>query len=80
MNFRETTRRIISLVEEKTGFPVRVTKDLSLKTLATVRMAREPMPVHMIIYNPSINTAPDYLICYQCGFILRLFSCPPSKR
>lgn len=80
MNFRETTNRIINLVEEQTGFPVRVTKDESLKTLATVRMARDPMPVHLIVYNPSIGTAPDYLICYQCGFILRLFDCPPSER
>ena len=80
MTLRAKTREIIDLVEEKSGIPVRVTKDPALKTLANVRMARGNMPVHLVTYNPKIETEPDYLICYQCGFILRLFDCPPSKR
>jgi hypothetical protein len=34
----------------------------------------------MIVYNPTAVKEPDYLICYQCGFILRLFEIPESER
>ena len=80
MDFRDATHRILKLVEEKTGIPVRVTKDSTLPTHATVRMARGNLPVHLVAYNPSKGPAPDYLICYQCGHILRLFECAPDQR
>lgn len=67
-------------MEEATGCPVHVVADASLKTLATVKMARGAVPIHVITYNPSVGTAPDYVICFQCGFILRLFSNSPFER
>lgn len=79
-NLRKSTQKVIDLVEKQTGTSVRVIKDVNLKTLATVRMAREDMPFHLIIYNPNTNKMPDYLICYECGFILRLYSCDENKR
>lgn len=74
MGLRETTRQVLDLVERTSGYPVLVTEDRSLKTLATVRMARGDAPAHAIAYNPVADTQPDYLIAYQCGFILRLFA------
>ena len=72
---------MIALVEEKSGIPVRVTQDPKLPTIATVRMARKgSVPAHLIIYKPNPGELPDYQICFQCGFILRLFSNPPEKR
>ncbi len=80
MSLRETTRQILELVERASGRPVLVTEDPSLTTLAAVRMARGDAPAHVIAYNPTAGTQPDYLIAYQCGFILRLFANPPSER
>lgn len=76
MGLRETTRSIIALVEEVSGFPVLVTEDPSLQTLAVVRMARGDVSVHTIAYKPSADTQPNYLIAYQCGFILRHYAPP----
>ena len=80
MSLREVTRAIIAQVERVSGHPVLVTEDRSLQTLAAVRMARGNAPAHTITYNPAASSQPDYLIAYQCGFILRLFASSPSER
>lgn len=48
-------------------------QDRSLTLLSAVQVARGPQPMHTIYYNPVTVAEPDYVICYQCGFILRLF-------
>jgi hypothetical protein len=81
VNLRETTRDILSQVEQLTGFPVEVIEDRSLPTTAVVHMAsRRTVPAHLVRYNPATGQPPDYLICAQCGFILRLFANPPQER
>jgi hypothetical protein len=80
MGLRDVTRAIIAQVERASGYPVLVTEDRSLRTFAAVQFARGNAPAHTITYNPSVTTQPDYLIAYQCGFILRLFVVPPSER
>ena len=78
MGFRETTRQIIALVEDMSGFPVLVQEEASLQTPADVQMARGSAAAHTISYRPSPGSPPDYLIAYQCGFILRHFA-PPGR-
>ena len=80
MSLRQTTREIIKQVEITSGFRVEVQKDPDLPVLATVRKARPPVPAHFVIYKPSTGEEPDFLICYQCAFILRLFTNPPGQR
>jgi hypothetical protein len=48
--------------------------------LAASRIARGENRIHSISFNPSALREPDYLICYQCGFILRLFAVPAAER
>ena len=43
-------------------------------------MARGTLALHRVSYRPDSSLAPDYLICRQAGFILRLFDTPPEKR
>jgi hypothetical protein len=44
-------------------------------------MARKgSVPVHLIVYKPNPGETPDYQICFECGYILRLFSNPPESR
>ena len=80
MTLRDATRSVISLVEQTTHRPVIVRADSSLRTLATVTIARRGAPAHVVTYNPSASSPPDYLICFQAGFLLRLFANPPSER
>jgi hypothetical protein len=78
---RQITRDIINLVEFKSGIPVRVAQDPQLPTIATVRIAcKGSVPNHFVLYKPSPGESPDYQICFECAYILRLFSNPPEKR
>jgi hypothetical protein len=74
------THEILKRTEELTGRPVYVTEDPSLSILATMQTARGTAPMHTIRYRPTSNAMSDYFICWQCGFLIRLFSNPPSER
>ena len=80
MTLRARTRDLIKRVEDASGRPALVQANDSLKVLATVSMARGSAPAHVITYNPRGGAAPDYLIAFQCGFILRLFANPAPER
>ena len=82
MNLSETTRTLLRLVETRSGISVNVEPDPSMPDtmLAKVVMARGALALHRVTYRPDSSTAPDYLICQQAGFILRLFDTPPEKR
>lgn len=78
----QATQRVIKLVEEATGLPVRVDPDPALPgtTLASVRMARGPVRLHQVSFQPNAAASPDYLIVFQCAFILRLYANEPDNR
>ena len=81
MSLRETTRLIVKLVEEQSGYPVQIIDDPSLSTFAAIRLARRgSVSAHILAYWPVGNQAPNYLIAFQCGFALRLFAVPPELR
>jgi hypothetical protein len=74
------TRKVLQVAEQISGRPVRVREDSTLSVLATIKMARGSAPMHMISYRPIPGRQPDYHICYQCGFVVRLFETPPDAR
>ncbi|NLD44027.1 MAG: hypothetical protein GX657_11100 [Chloroflexi bacterium] len=76
--FRSTTRDIIKLTEQVSGFPVVVQPEPRLSLLGAMRAARGNQPGHVVFYKPYIGTQPDYVICHQCGYILRKFLVPPA--
>jgi hypothetical protein len=82
MNLSEITQKVLRLVETRSGIPVDVEPDPSLpgSTLAKVVVARGTLNLHRVSYRPDSSLAPDYLICKQAGYILRLFDTPPEKR
>lgn len=80
MSLLDCTRKILSVTEQISGRPVRVQEDRTLTVLATVKMARGSAPMHLISYRPIAGSPPDYHICYQCGFVIRLFETPPDAR
>lgn len=80
MALQEVTEAILRSVEETTGRPVILRPDPSLATLlAKVTMARGSAPAHLVAYNPQAG-AVDYVICVQCGFLLRMFQVPEGER
>jgi hypothetical protein len=80
MSLLDCTRKILEVAEQVSGRPVRVQEDPTLSVLATIKMARGISPMHLISYRPVAGTRPDYHICYQCGFVIRLFETPPDGR
>jgi hypothetical protein len=79
MPLHPEAQKIIQQVEELSGRMVHVTEDPHLKTMATVSTARGAAPAHFLRYRPGTR-AVDYLVAYQLGFLVRLFSCPPGGR
>ena len=82
MSLSEITQKVLRLVETRSGIPVDVEQDPGLPgtMLAKVVMARGTLNLHRVSYRPDSSLAPDYLICKQAGYILRLFDTPPEKR
>jgi hypothetical protein len=80
MNLLKCTTDILQVAEQVSGRPVRVLEDAKLSVLATIRMARGNAPMHVLAYRPVVGRQPDYQICYQCGFVIRLFENPPDRR
>lgn len=79
MEFSPVSHEILQRVEEVTGTPVEIIADGSLQVLAKITMARQGTPRHLLRVGLDRPT-PDYLIAYQCGFILRLYANPPAER
>jgi hypothetical protein len=82
MSLSETTKEVLRLVETRSGIPVHVEPDPILPgtLLAKVEMARGQLALHRVTYRPDSSARPDYLICQQAGFILRMFDTPPDRR
>ena len=79
MQMTPVASEIIARVEDVTGKPVEVIADGSLQVLAKVTMARPGSPRHILRLRLD-REVPDYYVAYECGFILRLYECPPGER
>jgi hypothetical protein len=79
MPLHPATQQLIRNVEKLSGRLVHVTEDSELTTMATISPARGIAPAHFLRYRPGTR-AVDYLVAYQLGFLVRLFSCPVDER
>lgn len=80
MPLKPVTREFLALVQRETGYPVKLVEEPELPTRARVQIARGNVPAHLVQYRPARDDSVDYLICYQCGFVLRLFETSPAER
>lgn len=78
-NLRSETLDILKRVETLSGCPVKFKPDSSLTLRATLQMARDGAPAHVLRYRPA-NEPLDYWVAYQAGYALRLFDLPPNER
>lgn len=79
MPLHPEAQQLIKQVEDLSGRMVHVTEDPDLKVMATISTARGTSPAHFLRYRPGTR-AVDYLVAYQLGFLVRLFSCPAEER
>ena len=79
MPLHPAAQQMIRKVEELSGRPVHVAEDADLKVMAAITTARGSAPAHFLRYRPGTR-AVDYLVAYQLGFLVRLFSCPADNR
>jgi hypothetical protein len=79
MNLRPETQEILRRVEDVTGIPVEIIQDTHQPHLARITRARRGVPTHILRVNPTLGD-PDYLIVYECGFILRQYDDLPDER
>jgi hypothetical protein len=79
MPLHPESQQMIEEVESLSGRMVHVTEDPELKVMATITTARGAAPAHFLRYRPGTR-AVDYLVAYQLGFLVRLFSCPAEER
>jgi len=81
LNLREISREIIALLEKKSGYLVHLFEVPNLSTLATLKIARGDAPAHILSYRAGTkNETPDFAICWQCSFALRMYECPSNHR
>ena len=78
-NLRPETMGILERVQVLSGRPVEFRPDSSLTLRATLQLARNGAPAHVLRYRPS-NDPLDYWVAYQSGYALRLFELPPEVR
>ena len=76
----QVSETVVQQVEDVSGSPVHVRANSNLDKMANMRIARAPESPHLVEFNPSAAPRPEYLICYQCGFILRLYQRSPEKQ
>jgi hypothetical protein len=80
MALNSITEQVLRQVHDLTGRPVVVDSDPTMKLIASSKIARGSAAAHVISYNPSMSANADYAICFQCGFILRMFALPLDQR
>lgn len=73
------TQEILNLVQERSGVPIEVLPDAQLQVYAKITVAKPGWPAHILRVKPS-NQPADYVIAFECGFILRLLQNPPESR
>ncbi|HRI15564.1 MAG TPA: hypothetical protein PLX89_21405 [Verrucomicrobiota bacterium] len=82
MALGEISQQFLKNVEGATGLPVHVETDSRLEPplLARVQVARRGVPLHRVVFHPNARGMADYLIAFQCSFVLRLFALPVEER
>ena len=77
-NLRPETLGLLQRIETLSGRPVEFKPDATLTLRATLQLARNGAPAHVLRYRP-VNEPIDYWVAYQAGYLLRLLELPPDE-
>ena len=78
-SLRPETLGLLQRIEKLSGRPVEFKPDSALSLRATLQLARNGAPAHVLRYRPT-NEPLDYWVAYQAGYLLRLLELPPAER
>ena len=79
MKLKQVTLDILDRVEKVSGVSVQLMRSDNLAVIATIKMARNGAPFHILQYKPSDKPI-DYFVVQQAAYILRLYENQPDKR
>jgi hypothetical protein len=71
---------ILTQVESATGYPVQVYTDPTLNVLATVKAASANVPFTLVRIRPDLTGITEYIVSFQCGFVLRQAALPVGTK
>ena len=71
MGLRELQKQFIERVEDASGKPVILQSDSAFHGHATIKVATNDQPAHLLLYKPEQESVLPYLVAYQCEFALR---------
>lgn len=72
LNLKKSVHDILKQVIDLTGKGFEFIEKKDLSTHATVKIARESMPAHIVIYKSASDEIVNHLLAHECGHILRL--------
>jgi hypothetical protein len=76
----EPVQSILKKVEEVSGKGFEYIEKNDLIEFASVKIARQKMPKHLIFYKGTHADFINHTIAHECGHILRIFGAPENKR
>jgi hypothetical protein len=79
LSLRLETQALVQKLATLSGKPLEFMRDPGLAVLASLKVARDGAPYHVLRYKPS-NEPLDYIVAQQVGFSSRMFSLPVDLR
>lgn len=76
----EAARAIEDELHAVSGKPVLVHKDPAVAGYASIRIASNDTPAHLLRYKPEFESDVPYLSAFQCGHALRVAQADPAFR
>ncbi len=76
----EAARAIEVELHAVSGKPILVHKDSAVFGYATIKIASEDSPAHLLRYKPEMEAQLPYLSAFQCGFALRTARAQSANR
>ena len=80
MDLKELQQYFIDRVEATSGKNVLLQSDPKFSGHATIRVAKDNQPAHLLLYKPDHEALLPYLVAFQCEFALRTILAEPDAQ
>ena len=80
MDLKELQQYFIDRVEATSGKHVLLQSDPKFTGHATIRVAKDNQPAHVLLYKPAHEAVLPYLVAFQCEFALRTILAEPESQ
>lgn len=80
LDLRELEQRFLDRVESASGKKVVVLSETNFAGHATIKIAAQDQPAHVLRYKPEQEAVRPYLVAFQCEFALRSILAEPASQ